>query len=89
MDIGVYIEQVCNDLDEIVSQMDVHIEAEYGITVAIDRAISSALIVAELITNAAKYAYQGRSRGKIWVAWRVQRVRACFYRSEMRVPTSR
>lgn len=67
LDIGVYIEQVCNDLDEIVSQMDVHIEAEYGITVAIDRAISSALIVAELITNAAKYAYQGRSRGKIWV----------------------
>jgi two-component sensor histidine kinase len=72
LDLGLYVEQVCKDLDEAVSQCDIDIEAEHGIVIATDRAISSALIVAELITNAAKYAYQGRSGGKIWV--RVARV---------------
>ena len=32
-----------------------------------DRAISAALIASELIMNAAKYAYEGRSGGQIWV----------------------
>jgi two-component sensor histidine kinase len=68
LDIGVYVEQVCKDLDNAVSQLDVQVDAEHGITVATDRAISSALIVSELLTNAAKYAYKEQPGGRIWVA---------------------
>ena len=35
--------------------------------IATDRAISAALIVNELITNAAKSAYRSKSGGRIWV----------------------
>jgi len=68
MDVGKYVEAVCKDLDESVAHCEVHTNIEHGIEIATDRAISSALIVNELITNAAKYAYQDRSGGKIQVA---------------------
>ena len=67
MDIGKYIEAVCRDLDQSVAQCDIRIDTQDGIEISTDRAISTALIVNELITNAAKYAYQGRSGGKVWV----------------------
>ena len=68
MDIGRYIEAVCKDLDTSVARCDIHTDVEEGIEIETDRAISSALIVNELITNAAKYAYQGQSGGKIWIS---------------------
>ena len=67
MDVGAYVEQVCRDSDEIVASCDIQIEAEHGMSTTVDRAISVALIVVELITNAAKYAYQGKPGGTIWV----------------------
>ena len=67
MDIGRYIEAICRDLDASVSHCDIRVAAEHGILIATDRAISSALIVNELIVNAAKYAYPETSGGKIWV----------------------
>jgi two-component sensor histidine kinase len=67
LDVGVYVEQVCKDLDEVVAKCEIVIAAERGIVIATDRAIASALIASELITNAAKYAYEGRSGEKIWV----------------------
>jgi two-component sensor histidine kinase len=60
MDIGRYIEAVCKDLDASVPQCAVRSEVQPGIEVASDRAISTALIVNELIANAAKYASPGR-----------------------------
>jgi two-component sensor histidine kinase len=67
LDLGVYVRQVCMDLDEAVSHLDVQIDAGTGIILSTDRAISAALIVAELVTNAAKYAYDGTDKGKVWV----------------------
>lgn len=67
LDLGVYVQQVCKDLDEAVSQLDVEIDIVPGMIVATDRAISAALIVSELITNSAKYAYDGLATGRVWV----------------------
>ncbi len=67
MDVGTYIEAVCKDLDASVSRYDIRTDVQQGIEITTDRAISTALIVNEMITNAAKYAYQGRSGGRIWV----------------------
>ena len=68
MDIGRYIEAVCRDLDDDrLALRDPHRRAEHGIEIATDRAISAALIVNELIANAAKYAYPAESGGEIWV----------------------
>ena len=67
MDIGEYIKEICKDLDASVAHCDVRAEADSGIELETDKAISVALIVNELITNAAKYAYKGRSDGSIWI----------------------
>jgi two-component sensor histidine kinase len=66
LDLGKYIETVCKDFDASVSHCRIHTSMDYGIEIATERAVSSALIVNELLTNAAKYAYQGKS-GEIWV----------------------
>lgn len=67
MDIGIYIEQVCRDSDEIVSGCDVGIDVQKGMMMPADRAISLALIVVELINNAAHSAYQNETGGRIRV----------------------
>ena len=72
MDIGAYIKEICENLDASVAHCDVRAEVDDGIELQTDKAISVALIVNELITNAAKYAYQGQSGGSIWI--RVARV---------------
>ena len=65
LDVGEYIESICKDLDDSVAHCEVHTEAIRGIRVVADRAIAVALIVNELITNAAKYAYRGHVKGVI------------------------
>lgn len=67
LDLGVYVGQVCKDLDEAVARCEIVMDAEPGISMSIDRAIPAALIVAELVTNAAKYAYRSETGGKVWV----------------------
>lgn len=66
-DIGRYIEGICKDLGASFTQCEIHVQAQAGIVISTDRAISSALIVNELVSNAAKHAYQGRGAGSVWV----------------------
>jgi len=63
VDLGRYLDEVCLDLNEI-AHCSIHVEARGDVPIATDRAIPIALI--ELITNATKYAYEGR-RGQIFV----------------------
>jgi two-component sensor histidine kinase len=65
VDLGLYIEEVCLDLNKI-GHCTINVEAPRGIAIATDRAIPIALIINELITNATKYAYEGRD-GRIFV----------------------
>jgi len=68
MDLGKYIETICKDLDASVAHCVIHADVQHEIEISTDRAISAALIVNELITNAAKYAYKDKPGGKIWIA---------------------
>ena len=68
MDIGRNIEKVCEDLDASVSHCIVRVDARHGIEIETSRAISSALIVNELIANAAKHAFPDRALGVIRIA---------------------
>jgi two-component sensor histidine kinase len=67
LDIGSYLRDVCRDLSASASGCTVETAAPDGILVATDRGISLALIAIELITNSAKYAYPGESKGAIRV----------------------
>jgi two-component sensor histidine kinase len=67
-DIGRYIEAICKDLGASFSQCEIVVEAQPGIIISTDRAISAALIVNELVSNAAKHAYRGGDAGRIWVS---------------------
>lgn len=67
LDLGVYIRDICQDLNAAVPLCNIEVEAEPGMDIATDRAVPIALIANELITNAAKYAYGSDRRGTIWV----------------------
>lgn len=68
VDVGRYLEVLCKDLVETVVQCEVIAIVEPGIETDTDRAVSAALIVNELITNACKYAYADGVGGKVWVS---------------------
>jgi two-component sensor histidine kinase len=67
LDLGSYVRDVCQDLNEAVPLCRIEVATEPGIEVMTDRAVLIVLIANELITNAAKYAYQADQRGIIWV----------------------
>ena len=64
-DVGRYIEAICKDLGASFAQCEIHVQAEPGIVISADRAISSALIINELVSNAAKHAYKGHGAGGV------------------------
>lgn len=67
LDVGRYIEGLCKEVDASVAHCEVQTNVEAGIIIPTDNAISAALIVNELIINAAKHAYRGKSKCAILV----------------------
>jgi two-component sensor histidine kinase len=67
LDLGDYLTDICNDLDDAAAQCDVHVSITDTVQIATDRAISVSLVVTELITNAAKHAYSTGPARPIWV----------------------
>jgi two-component sensor histidine kinase len=66
LDLGVYLTDVCKDLNASIPDCEINISAEEGIITATDRAVAIALLVNELISNAIKHAYPG-AQCRIWV----------------------
>jgi len=67
IDLVVYLKEVLADLEITVAPCIIRLECPDAIYFASDRAILVALVVNELVLNAAKYAYPGRATGTIWV----------------------
>jgi len=66
LDLGAYLGDVCNDLGPAMPGCKIPFEAAGRLEIATDTAIPVALLVNELITNSAKYAYPGGSC-EVWV----------------------
>ncbi|HSE39419.1 MAG TPA: histidine kinase dimerization/phosphoacceptor domain -containing protein, partial [Acidobacteriota bacterium] len=71
IDLGIYIEDLANDLlhsyglsrEKITLNVTVH-----GVLLSLERAISCAMILHELISNSMKYAFPGEKTGKIEIS---------------------
>jgi two-component sensor histidine kinase len=68
IDLGAYLQSVCADAVSSNSRWELVVNAAPGILVHPDRAIPIALIANELVTNATKYAFVGRTTGHVQVS---------------------
>jgi two-component sensor histidine kinase len=66
LDLGAYLTEVCKDIDESMPGCDITVSTEPGVLIRTDRAIPAVLLVNELVTNAAKYAYPA-GHCQVWV----------------------
>lgn len=57
IEIATYLGEVCNDLTAAIHNCEIDFKSEGPVLMATDRAINLALLVTELVTNAAKHAY--------------------------------
>ena len=67
IDLVAYLRDVTDDTRTAVAPFTIQFEASEKIQFAAARAILVGLIINELVSNAAKYAYPNRSDGSIWV----------------------
>lgn len=68
MDVGTYIDAMCKDLAIAAAPHKVFCSFDRDILLSTDKAVSCALIVNELVTNALKYAYEGFDFGTVQVS---------------------
>lgn len=66
LDLGAYLADVCKDLGASMPGCELSVTAEEEIEIRTDRAIPAVLLVNELITNAATYAYPA-GNCRVWV----------------------
>lgn len=66
IEIATYLGEVCNDLTQAIHHCEISFASDGPILMATDRAINLALLITELVTNAAKHAY-GDEGGSIHV----------------------
>ncbi|HWF96816.1 MAG TPA: histidine kinase dimerization/phosphoacceptor domain -containing protein [Xanthobacteraceae bacterium] len=66
LDLGGYLRDVCRDLEGSMPGCEISVGADDSIEIATDRAIPAALLVNELVTNIAKYAYPA-GQCRAWV----------------------
>jgi two-component sensor histidine kinase len=57
IEIAAYLAEVCNDLTQAIHHCEVAFASDGPVFMSTDRAINLALLVTELVTNAAKHAY--------------------------------
>lgn len=57
IEIPEYIADICKDLTEATPNCDISFESSIALSMTVDRAVALALIVTELVANAAKHAY--------------------------------
>ena len=68
LDLGIYLREVCADFAEATPGCVIHVEAPEHVVLSTDRAIMVALLINELLTNVAKYAYPGGGECRSWVS---------------------
>lgn len=70
VDVGEFLEELVTATIRSLSIQDkisTRLNLQQGISLGIDRAVPLALVVAELLTNSLKYAFDGRDRGTVGV----------------------